>query len=214
MRHDVLFLTLIAGAAAAHGQHEHMGPLNPTLGTHGWPDCTPGPLGVSSDLEANQHNMVCHQRKGPATALKVACIGDSITAGAHASNAAHAYPGQLQTMVDPTKYVITNLGACGSTMQKAPNGDSPYWQRPQYQTLINGTWDIVVIMLCVALSLPHPPPAPSPNPLLTTNPPPSHKAGGQMTQRTLSTAARTTGTAARTSATSLRAAPLWPTTSP
>ena len=177
MRHDVLFLTLIAGAAAAHGQHEHMGPLNPTLGTHGWPDCTPGPLGVSSDLEANQHNMVCHQRKGPATALKVACIGDSITAGAHASNAAHAYPGQLQTMVDPTKYVITNLGACGSTMQKAPNGDSPYWQRPQYQTLINGTWDIVVIMLCVALSLPHPPPAPSPNPLHQPPPTPPPRQG-------------------------------------
>lgn len=145
----VFLTTLIAGAAAAHGQHENMGPLNPVLGTHGFPDCTPSPQGVTADLEANQMSMVCHQRKGPATALKVACIGDSITAGAHASNSAHSYPGQLQGMVDPTKYTITNLGACGSTMQKAPNGDSPYWQRPQYQTLINGKWDIVVIMLCV-----------------------------------------------------------------
>ena len=43
------------------------------------------------------------------------------------------------------KYTVTNLGACGSTMLK--NGDSPYWKRPQYQSLINSTWDIVTIML-------------------------------------------------------------------
>ena len=30
-------------------------------------------------------------------------------------------------------------------MQKG--GDSPYWQRPQYQTLVSNKWDIVVIML-------------------------------------------------------------------
>ena len=63
-----------------------MGPLNPVLGTHGFPDCVPGPLGVSDDLEANQMNMVCKQR-GPATAKKIACVGDSITAGAFALTA-------------------------------------------------------------------------------------------------------------------------------
>lgn len=55
------------------------------------------------------------------------------------------YPAQLQAMLDPSQYAVTNLGACGSTMQKG--GDSPYWQRPQYQTLISNKWDIVVIML-------------------------------------------------------------------
>jgi lysophospholipase L1-like esterase len=137
----------VLGVMASHGQHEMMGPLNPSLGTHGFPDCVSGPQGVSTDLEWNQMNMLCAQREGPATALKVACIGDSITAGAHASSGAMAYPGQLQTMVDPNKYTVTNLGACGSTMQKAPNGDSPYWNRPQYQALIKGQWDVVVIML-------------------------------------------------------------------
>ncbi len=103
------------------------------------------------------------------------CIGDSITAGACSSGGNHTYPAQLQLMLDPTKYAVTNLGACGSTMQKAPNGDSPYWQveltrmcptysprlrsspplmklglrlqRPQYQTLIQNKWDIIVILL-------------------------------------------------------------------
>lgn len=70
--------------------------------------------------------------------------GDSITAGAHSSGPNMTYPAQLQALVDPTKYQITNLGACGSTMQKG--ADSPYWNRPQYQALIKGTWDIVIIM--------------------------------------------------------------------
>ena len=85
-----VFALIAATAAAGHGQHEMMGPLNPVLGTHGFPDCVPGPRGVSGDLEANQMNMQCAQRKGAATALKVACIGDSITAGAHASSGAMA----------------------------------------------------------------------------------------------------------------------------
>ena len=147
-------LTVAAAAAAvsaAHGSGGHskhdlaaMGPINPALGTHGWPDCTqPGPIG--DDVEANQFSMVCHQRGKGTAALKIACVGDSITAGAHASGPAMAYPQQLQGMLDPSAYAVTNLGACGSTMQKA--GDSPYWQRPQYQTLIGNKWDIVVIML-------------------------------------------------------------------
>ena len=44
-----------------------------------------------------------------------------------------------------SKYNVTNLGACGATLQK--EGDSPYWKRPQFQALINGTWDIVIIMV-------------------------------------------------------------------
>lgn len=42
-------------------------------------------------------------------------------------------------------YSVTNLGACGSMMLK--NSSSPYWQRPQYRGLIDGKWDIVVVML-------------------------------------------------------------------
>ena len=58
--------------------------------------------------------------------IKVACVGDSITAGAHSSGGNHTYPAQLQMLLGDG-YVVTNLGACGSTMTK--HGDSPYWQR-------------------------------------------------------------------------------------
>lgn len=121
------------------------GTLNPALGTHGYPDCVAGPQGVSpTDLHANQMNMVCHQRTAGA-ALKIGCIGDSITAGAHSSGPTKTYPAQLQAMLDPSAYAVTNLGACGSTMQK--NADSPYWKRPQFTTLTSQKWDIIVIML-------------------------------------------------------------------
>ena len=74
----------------------------------------------------------------------MACVGDSITAGVHASSGNMTYPAQLQAKLG-SKYVVTNLGACGSTMLKA--GDSPFWKRPQYSALTASKWDIVVIML-------------------------------------------------------------------
>ena len=79
--------------------------------------------------------MVCHQVQPPrgAAALRLGCIGDSITAGAHSSGPTKTYPAQLQAMLDPSAVAVTNLGACGSTMQK--NADSPYWKRPQFTTL-------------------------------------------------------------------------------
>ena len=121
------------------------------MGTHGYPDCVAGPGGVTADIEANQMTMVCKQRAGAPGTLKIAAVGDSITAGAHSSGGIHPYPQQLQLMLDPTKYTVTNLGACGSTMQK--DADSPYWKRPQFSALTapGVTWDIVVIMLCVVV---------------------------------------------------------------
>jgi hypothetical protein len=125
----VLLLSASAYAGSGHDHHS-MGDLNPALGTHGYPDCFAGPAGVSSDIEANQMNMICKQRVGStAGALKVGCVGDSITAGAHSSGPTETYPAQLQAMLDSSKYAVTNLGACGSTMQKG--ADSPYWKRPQ-----------------------------------------------------------------------------------
>lgn len=59
----------------------------------------------------------------------------------------HTYPGQLQLLLDPTgtNISVTNLGACGSTMQK--DADSPYWKRPQFAALTGARWDVIVIML-------------------------------------------------------------------
>jgi len=69
------FAALAACAAASAHSHEGYGPLNPVLGTHGYPDCVPGPAGVSGDIEANQMNMVCAQRKSAPTAIKIGCVG-------------------------------------------------------------------------------------------------------------------------------------------
>jgi len=94
-------------------------------------------------------DLVCAQRSSFADSVKVACVGDSITAGVHSSSGAHTYPAQLQSLLDKEhgtgKFEVTNLGACGSTMQK--NADSPYWKRPQYPALTGAKWDIVIIML-------------------------------------------------------------------
>ena len=67
---------LLALTACHAHQHEGYGELNPVLGTHGFPDCVPGPKGVSADIEANQHNMICKQKVGAPTAKKIACVGD------------------------------------------------------------------------------------------------------------------------------------------
>ena len=76
-------------------------------------------------------------------------MGDSITAGVHSSGGIHTYPAQLQLMLDSQqgkgKYSVTNMGACGSMMLK--NSSSPFWKRPQFKTLTENKWDIVVIML-------------------------------------------------------------------
>ena len=81
--------------------------------------------------------------------IRVACVGDSITAGYLSSNASFAYPGRLQSQLDSKfgaeKYAVTNFGAGGATVQK--DADSPYWNRTQYALFVNGSYDIVVVML-------------------------------------------------------------------
>jgi hypothetical protein len=47
----------------------------------------------------------------------------------------------------PAKYCVTNLGEGGATLQQAPHGDSPYWQRRSFKRLTYFKWDFVVIML-------------------------------------------------------------------
>ena len=80
--------------------------------------------------------------------LRIACVGDSITAGYLASNASMTYPGRLQAFLDashPGVYEVTNLGAGGATLQKRTS--NPYWERDQFRTFAAGSWDVVVIML-------------------------------------------------------------------
>jgi hypothetical protein len=160
-------LTLV-GCVAAHGSLDHY-PINPALGVSGFPDCVRVHPEQNLSMEQASFDLVCSQRRGTPSAIKIGCVGDSITAGVHSSGGNHTYPRQLQVspcakrsavqcnnalrlsiqlMLDSAHgsgaYAVTNLGACGSTMTKA--GDSPFWKRPQFQTLVKNTWDVVTIM--------------------------------------------------------------------
>lgn len=125
-------------------------PVNQDLGVSGFPDCVRRNPGLALNMEEAGMDLVCAAKQSAPSAVKIATIGDSITAGVHSSGGNHTYPAQLQIMLDSKygwgKYSVTNLGACGSTMMKG--ADSPYWKRPQYAALLAGKpWDIVTIML-------------------------------------------------------------------
>lgn len=129
--------------------HDQRLPINKELGVPGFPDCQRQQPQKALSVKDAAEDLVCMQRSAFADSVKVACVGDSITAGVHSSSGTNTYPAQLQTMLDQEhgagKFEVTNLGACGSTMQK--NADSPYWKRSQYPALTGSKWDIVIIML-------------------------------------------------------------------
>ena len=146
----LLLVLLLAGTASAHGDPK-LWPINPALGVSGFPDCTRLRPELELSMEAASFDLDCTPtvRAGAEDAIRIACVGDSITAGVHSTGGNHTYPFQLQMLLDKTygwgAYTVTNLGACGSTMLRL--GDSPYWQRPQFQALTGGEWDVVTIML-------------------------------------------------------------------
>mgnify|MGYP000992413265 CR=1 FL=1 len=122
--------------------------INPELGVPGFPHCRRENPQLSMSVNEAAHDLRCVQQ-GSNDAIQIGTVGDSITAGVHSSGGNATYPAQLQIYLDEKygegKYAVTNLGACGSTMLK--KGNSPYWKRPQYKTLTENTWDIIVIML-------------------------------------------------------------------
>ena len=84
------------------------------------------------------------QAPGAATVIKVACVGDSITAGVGASDGAHNYPNGLANLLGP-RYQVGNYGESGATLLK--DGDSPYWQRGGFAGSAAFAPNVVVIML-------------------------------------------------------------------
>ena len=103
---------------------------------------------VTEDTDGNRE-LVCAQRPHVEGALRIACVGDSITAVGHTSSVAHHWPDQLQDILDARKgnatYSVTNLGVCGSTCQK--KGRLPWWSTGAYNALASNRWDIVLVML-------------------------------------------------------------------
>lgn len=79
-----------------------------------------------------------------AAVIKVACVGDSITAGAGASGVATRYPSVLATLLG-AGYSVGNFGRSGATLLK--KGDVPYWGVAEFTASDAFAPDIVVIML-------------------------------------------------------------------
>ena len=61
---------------------------------------------------------------------KIACVGDSITAGWGNSSANMSYPSMLRSMLDEDTFEIVNFGFSGRTMMR--KGDQPYWNEDMY----------------------------------------------------------------------------------
>lgn len=76
--------------------------------------------------------------------IKVACVGDSITAGAGVKDAKNRYPAQLGVLLGPD-YEVKNYGNSGSTM--LDDGDKPYKKQKSYTDAVAFAADIVVIKL-------------------------------------------------------------------
>lgn len=121
---------------------------NQALGVEGFPDCQRKHPDQKFSQFFAEIDLTCPP-KGEKADVRIACVGDSITAGAHATDGSHAYPGQLQKLLDVAhgagRFSVTNLGATGRTLD--PHTDTPYNVTPQFKALARGDWDVIIIML-------------------------------------------------------------------
>jgi lysophospholipase L1-like esterase len=75
--------------------------------------------------------------------VRVACIGDSITAGSGTSPG-HAYPAQLQKLLGK-HWLVRNFGVSARTLLR--KGDFPYWKERAFTNALNSAPDVVIILL-------------------------------------------------------------------
>ena len=79
------------------------------------------------------------------TSIKIACIGDSVTAGYLLGNAgSESYPSQLQALMGES-YHIGNFGHSGATLLK--KGHKPYYKTKEFADAIAFNPDIAIIHL-------------------------------------------------------------------
>lgn len=76
--------------------------------------------------------------------VKVACVGDSITAGGGVENPENTYPKQLGRLLGDA-YEVKNFGNAGCTM--LDEGDKPYKKEQTFGEAVAYAADIVVIKL-------------------------------------------------------------------
>lgn len=80
-----------------------------------------------------------------AQAVRVACIGDSITYGSGLPDRTHqSWPAVLSQLLGDG-YLVDNFGVSGTTMLR--HGDSPYWNTQSFRDSTAFGPDIVIIML-------------------------------------------------------------------
>ena len=81
-----------------------------------------------------------------AAPLRVACVGDSITAGSGTKvRELESYPAQLQRMLDEHSWLVGNFGVSGATLMNS--GDKPYQKLPAFQDALKFNRDVVIVML-------------------------------------------------------------------
>lgn len=75
--------------------------------------------------------------------VRVACVGDSITAGVGASKG-NAYPDQLGRMLGG-KWAVMNFGVSGATLLN--HGDKPYQKQAAFKKALDSQPNVVIIKL-------------------------------------------------------------------
>jgi len=84
-------------------------------------------------------------KKPAGDAVRVACVGDSITFGAGIPDREHnSYPAQLQKLLGEG-YQVRNFGVSGATLLK--NGDKPYWKEKAFDEAKEFKPNVVIIKL-------------------------------------------------------------------
>ncbi|HVJ19727.1 MAG TPA: GDSL-type esterase/lipase family protein, partial [Polyangiaceae bacterium] len=89
----------------------------------------------------------------PRQPTHVACVGDSITAGAGASDNTKNYPALLQGLFGDG-VEVNNFGNSGSTMLSAGYGDKPYWDQAEFNgatTFVNSAGADAVVSVVIVL---------------------------------------------------------------
>lgn len=88
---------------------------------------------------------ICMSQAVWCQAIRVACVGDSITAGYGLSTpGTESYPARLQALLG-SGYTVNNYGVSSTTLMKS--GDNPYWNTSAYSDSTNWLPNVVVIML-------------------------------------------------------------------
>jgi alpha-L-fucosidase len=96
-----------------------------------------------TSLAPDTHNSLFSQEAGKK--IRVACIGNSITAGVGVSDPVRfSYPAQLQRLLGPG-WDVRNFGVSGRTLLS--RGDFPYSAEPEYSAAQSFAPDVVIVKL-------------------------------------------------------------------